>query len=131
MEVGKVMLLPLSVTLLPSIRQNDWAMLIMYLSLLCISVNTLSGVRSGLSLYPSAVLGPDLGFHSPTNARSPGALGWCLESGLWQHKSHFLWLSAETRCSLTFSCGCVSGLYLRQNSHSSCHCKEQTLGGAK
>lgn len=54
MEVEEVMLFSLDVvTLLPSIQQNDWAMLIMYLSLLCISFNTCwSAVRQQIKPVP-------------------------------------------------------------------------------
>lgn len=68
-------------------------MLIMYLGLLCISLNTWRAVRSGLSLCPSALLKPDLVFHSLPNAHSPGALG-----SVWS------WGCSSTRA---ISCGWV------------------------
>lgn len=54
MEVEEVMLFSLDVvTLLPSIQQNDWAVLIMYLSLLSISFSTCwSAVRQQIKPVP-------------------------------------------------------------------------------
>lgn len=126
-QKGVLLLTSQGSTLLPSVQQKDQVMLRSN----CVpeSARTSSNTCCGTAdrVRPSLCRNEASVFPAPRQANPPA--GGALGSGGRDTRNRVLGPMAETRCSLPFACGRVSGLYLRQNSHSSFHCKEQTFGG--